>query len=80
MLNCRNITRNASDYLERHLVWRQRLAIRLHLMMCRHCSRFVSQLHSTVLCLHHLSPDELPAANAEAIATAARQCARRRDP
>lgn len=44
MLSCRDVTERASDYLEDDITPRQRLAIRLHLMMCRHCRRLVKQL------------------------------------
>jgi hypothetical protein len=41
MLSCREVTERASDYLDRALPLRQRLAVRLHLFMCQHCRRYL---------------------------------------
>lgn len=44
MLSCRDITERASDYLDGDISGRQRLAIRMHIMICRHCRRLLRQL------------------------------------
>ena len=45
MLNCKTLTQqHASDYLDQQLTLRQRFGVRLHLMVCRNCRRFVNQL------------------------------------
>jgi len=44
MLRCREVSKLVSESMERDLPLRQRLAIRLHLMMCRLCSAFARQL------------------------------------
>jgi anti-sigma factor RsiW len=44
MLSCREVTERASALIDRELSWSERLQMRIHLAMCRHCSRFVSQL------------------------------------
>jgi len=44
MLTCREVTRTiATDELA-SAGWRQRLSIRFHLLMCRHCRRYASQI------------------------------------
>ena len=44
MLKCNEVTRLiASDELET-APWRTRLSVRFHLLMCRHCRRYVAQL------------------------------------
>lgn len=44
MLRCREVTRlHASDELERATL-ATRIGVRLHLMMCRHCRRYVREL------------------------------------
>lgn len=44
MLRCKEVTRlYASDDL-RHAPWRKRMAVRVHLMMCRSCQRYVREL------------------------------------
>ena len=48
MLTCREVTEMASDYLDGNLGFAQRLQIRFHLGMCRHCSRYVDQLAKTI--------------------------------
>lgn len=61
MLSCREVTERASRYLDRELSWRERLQMRLHLMMCRYCTRFVDQLKATMELLRKVrlnaSPD-----------------------
>lgn len=44
MLNCREITDRASDYLDGDLSRGQRMGVHMHLLMCRHCRRLVRQL------------------------------------
>lgn len=48
MLTCREVTERASEYLDGDLPFGRRLAFRLHLMMCRHCRRYVDQLARTI--------------------------------
>lgn len=46
MLTCREVTRlvASDEYLE--LRWGRRLAVRLHLVMCRYCRRYAKQLRA----------------------------------
>ncbi len=46
MLTCREVTRllASDEYLDSRIG--RRLAIRMHLVMCRHCRRYASQLRS----------------------------------
>ncbi len=44
MLSCKEVSRLVSDSLDRKLPWQQRLAVRVHLLMCCLCSRFQRQL------------------------------------
>lgn len=45
MLDCRHATLLASQSMEKRLSLRQRIALRLHLLMCDACTQFVRQLH-----------------------------------
>ncbi len=45
MLDCKHATRLASQAMDCPLPWRQRIALRLHLLMCDACTQFVRQLH-----------------------------------
>ncbi len=44
MLRCREISKLVSDSMEWDLPLRQRLQVRVHLMMCRFCSGFARQI------------------------------------
>ena len=44
MRSCKEITRLASDALEQDLPLMTRMGMRLHLMMCTYCRRYVVQL------------------------------------
>lgn len=43
MLNCHDISKLISRSLDERLPWRQRLAIRVHLLYCKWCRRFAAQ-------------------------------------
>lgn len=59
MLTCREVTTMiGSDSLARS-TWRERMGVRLHLMMCRHCSRYAAQLR-TIAAETRLVYSELP--------------------
>jgi hypothetical protein len=44
MLSCREVTQLVSESLDRELPLRQRISTKLHLMMCKLCSRYKKQL------------------------------------
>jgi len=45
MLSCKALAQqHASDYLDHQLTNRQRFSVRLHLMLCGNCRRFITQL------------------------------------
>jgi hypothetical protein len=44
MLSCEQVTRLLSDSMDRRLPLRQRMALRMHLFMCKFCSRYRRQL------------------------------------
>ena len=48
MLNCREVVDGADQLLDGSMSRRQRLAIKMHLLMCRHCRRYVRQLRTLV--------------------------------
>ncbi|MEQ9394709.1 peroxidase-related enzyme [Haliea sp.] len=63
MLNCREVSHKASLYLEGELPWRERVAMRMHLMMCNNCRRFVQQLSELIRAIPFMhrqaSPEEV---------------------
>ena len=44
MLSCKEVAYLASQALDTPLTWRQRWGMRLHLLFCRLCRRYVGQL------------------------------------
>ncbi|MGF1613718.1 MAG: anti-sigma factor family protein [Gammaproteobacteria bacterium] len=59
MLNCRQVTDRASDYLDQALPFGERLQMRLHLLLCHHCRRYLRQLRATVQALPGLADAEV---------------------
>ncbi|WP_336367705.1 zf-HC2 domain-containing protein [Marinobacter sp. C2H3] len=47
MLMCKDVACIASDYLDGNLNGSKRLSVKLHLMMCRHCRRFIGNLQES---------------------------------
>ena len=67
MLTCKDIARQASDYVDRHLTPRQRLAFAFHLLFCGQCREFLRQLRLAVSLYSRLPPQELASQEAEAL-------------
>lgn len=44
VLNCKEVTHLCSDELDRNLSTRERLAMKMHLMMCTGCRNFRGQM------------------------------------
>ncbi len=44
MLSCKEVAQLASESLDRSLTLQERLSMRLHLLVCKLCSRYVRQL------------------------------------
>ncbi len=59
MLSCRDVTEKASVYLDRELGLWAWLQVGTHLLVCRHCRRFVDQITATIRLVRR-SNDELP--------------------
>ncbi|MGF7161836.1 putative anti-sigma-YlaC factor YlaD [Rhodoligotrophos appendicifer] len=51
MLTCREVTEEASAFLDREQGLFAAAKFRLHLMLCRHCRRYVDQLAETIALL-----------------------------
>lgn len=44
MMNCLQVTRAASDFLERRLKLRERIGVLMHLAVCQGCRAYVKQI------------------------------------
>lgn len=51
MLSCRQVAQMSGALLDGDLRYRERLAVRLHIFMCRHCRRFIRQLRHLLVFL-----------------------------
>lgn len=48
MLKCRDVAREASDFIDHRIPWHQRPGWYLHLLLCHHCRRFIRHLRTSV--------------------------------
>ena len=48
MLKCKEITKQADQYLDGELSFTQRISFKMHLALCKHCGRYVKQLSLVV--------------------------------
>lgn len=55
MMNCKQASQLISRTLDETLSLRERFALKLHLYLCKYCSRFSQQLHSLHIALHNMS-------------------------
>ena len=60
MLSCKDLVAQSSDFLEGQLSLRERLEVRAHLAMCRHCRRFIRQMKVTQRVLRQLPDTAIP--------------------
>ncbi len=44
MFSCKEVSEKISESMDRKLPFHHRMFIRMHLMMCRYCSRFKKQM------------------------------------
>ena len=58
MLGCDEVERQLSDYEDGDLALSRRLAIKLHLMMCRRCRSLERSLRGTLGVLHALRDED----------------------
>lgn len=48
MLSCKELTEQASDYLDKQLPLSKKLQLKMHLLLCHHCRRYLKQLRTTI--------------------------------
>ena len=54
MLSCKELVAQSSDFLDRQMSLRARLAVRMHLAMCHNCRRFIKQMRLSQAVLRKL--------------------------
>lgn len=52
MLTCKEAIRLVSEGLDRELPWPRRLGLKMHLLMCRHCSAYNRQIRGLARVFH----------------------------
>lgn len=57
MPSCREVVERAGEYLDRDLGRWERLKVRFHIAMCKHCNRYLRQLEVTMRLMRSLPPD-----------------------
>ncbi|MEX2488073.1 MAG: zf-HC2 domain-containing protein [Pseudomonadales bacterium] len=60
MITCKQVYETASDYMDTSSSLTTRIWLRLHLMMCKHCRRYVHQLRITSSATAHLDKPKIP--------------------
>ena len=60
MLKCQEVTALASDWVDGELTAGEKMKVRLHLMMCRHCRNFIDGLATTQQILAQRGTSEMP--------------------
>jgi hypothetical protein len=76
MLTCRDVTELFTDYDERALPWRRRVAVRLHVLMCGACRRYLAQLRAVSVALRGLGVEPPPQAVRQGLTAAFRRAAK----
>jgi|GWRWMinimDraft_6_1066014.scaffolds.fasta_scaffold249747_2 hypothetical protein len=57
MLSCKALAQlHASDFLDHELTPRQRFGVRVHLILCKNCRRFIKQLQIVRSALQRTAP------------------------
>ena len=78
MISCRQAAELASERLDRRISLGERLRLRLHLALCRSCSRYQRQLRFLRRAVHGLARRPSPPEAAQRLPEDARERIRRR--
>lgn len=57
MKSCKEVCSMAQDYVDGELPFLSRMAIRLHVLMCRDCTSFIAQTRAVRAALGRIAPD-----------------------
>lgn len=60
MMSCSEITELVTAYLDRRMPLSQRMAFRMHMLMCPHCRRYLRQVRATVALTGKLPTEPVP--------------------
>lgn len=68
MIQCKDLTEEASDYLDGDLPLRKRIGLFFHLLICRCCRNYLQQIRSTIKTVKVLHPKEKESIDTQALA------------
>ena len=68
MINCKQVSEDASNYINGDLPLMKRLSIKLHVFICIRCRRYIEQIRSTAAMVATVRPKENLTENPQAIA------------
>lgn len=68
MIQCKDVTEEASDYLDGDLPLSKRIGLFLHLLICSCCRNYLQQIRSTIKTVSVLHPKEKDATDTQALA------------
>lgn len=68
MLQCKDVTKETSDYIEGGLPLSKRIALFLHLVICRCCRHYVQQFRTTIDTVSTSQPQEMDMTDRQALA------------
>ena len=68
MLQCKDVTKETSDYIEGGLPLSKRIALFLHLAICRCCRNYLQQIRKTIETVSTLHPQEMDVTDHQALA------------
>jgi predicted anti-sigma-YlaC factor YlaD len=58
MIKCKDLTEEASAYIDGNLSLRKRIAVYYHLLICRPCRNYLQQIRSTIKTVKVSQPKE----------------------
>lgn len=67
MLSCKEVVKTVSS--EERTTWRRKLEVRIHLMMCWHCGKYVKQLELLKIGIQNLLNSKVKSADKNKIQT-----------
>jgi len=69
MLQCKDVVKEASDYLDGDLPLFKRFSLFLHIALCRCCRNYVDQIQQTINTVAVTKPKEADDTDTQALAT-----------
>lgn len=77
MIKCKDVAHEASDYLDGNLSFRRKIGVKLHLMICKACRRYIKQLDQTVEAVSVTNPQEKDLTDTQALAKQLHACCKK---